>query len=308
MLALLEDIWRENIRKFDLQPLFCARHLHWHEGGKSIAGETRPLARRPQKRRMPWAAYLWPGLPHLWNEGSWAGLALAVGFTVLLNTLILATFVWTEWLPERVKLACGLTTGVIWLAALWETRGELRRQAARQASDQLRPSERDEAAPLSGSITDERAEPADGVQPNETTGVGQLDELFVTAQHQYLAGNWVDAERTLCRLLRIDRDDIEGKLLLAMVWRMSDRTAKANRTLNRLARRQDAAAWQFEIQVELDRMALQARETRQTEEILTLTSHDDSSPVDSSPGDPDEPNEEHAATNRTPDTPMNRAA
>ncbi|MEM6798074.1 MAG: hypothetical protein AAF589_01045, partial [Planctomycetota bacterium] len=73
------------------------------------------MPRRTVERRLHWAAYLWPGLPHLWNEGSWAGLALALGFTVLLNASVLSVAVWPEWLPERVKLACGLTTALVWL-------------------------------------------------------------------------------------------------------------------------------------------------------------------------------------------------
>lgn len=191
---------------------------------------------------MPWAAYLWPGLPHLWNEGSWAGLGLAVGFTVLLNTLILAAFAWPEWLPERVRLACGAVTGLVWLVALIETRNELRRQAARLQSETT------EAAPAGDQPAQEHVEgrPA----PDR-----RLDELLRRAQRLYLAGDWVETERTLVRLLRLDRDDIEGQLLLAAVWRHSDRQRKARRLLARLARRQDAEAWAFEINDELARLA-----------------------------------------------------
>jgi len=72
----------------------------------------------PKSHRM---AQLWPGLPHLWNQGSWVGLALAVGFTVLLNTL-LATLVFREWMVDQVRwAACGALL-VIWLLAWWENR------------------------------------------------------------------------------------------------------------------------------------------------------------------------------------------
>ena len=33
--------------------------------------------------KMPWGTYLWPGLSLIWRDGSWLGLAIAVGFTAL---------------------------------------------------------------------------------------------------------------------------------------------------------------------------------------------------------------------------------
>ena len=86
-------------------------------------------AKRPRRRHVHWIAYLWPGLPHLWIRGSVAGLSLALAFSVLLNVLILATLVWPEWLDLRLTFGCGLCAAVLWLAALWETRRELRRIA-----------------------------------------------------------------------------------------------------------------------------------------------------------------------------------
>ena len=35
--------------------------------------------------RMPWGTYLWPGLPQICREGSWAGLGLAIGFAALVS-------------------------------------------------------------------------------------------------------------------------------------------------------------------------------------------------------------------------------
>jgi len=49
-------------------------------------------------RRTPAATYLWPGLPRLWVDGSWAGLAEAIAFALLVDGLLLASWVWTEWL------------------------------------------------------------------------------------------------------------------------------------------------------------------------------------------------------------------
>ncbi|MEN1681629.1 MAG: hypothetical protein AAGJ46_18765 [Planctomycetota bacterium] len=202
------------------------------------------MPRRPSIRRMPWAAYLWPGLPHLWNAGSWAGLTLAVGFCVLLNVTILSTLVWPEWLPQRVRLACGLTTLGLWLLALVETRGELIRQAARARGEATEPSADAEASPETEH--DARVNEADAAETPSPLG-----QWFREAQHAYLAGDWVAAGRTLRRLLRTDRDDIEGLLLIASVWRMTDRQGRAARLLTRLARREDAEPWSEEIEREL---------------------------------------------------------
>lgn len=206
------------------------------------------MPRRPDTRRVPWAAYLWPGLPHLWNSGSWAGLALAVGFSVLLNVLILSTFAWPEWFAPRVKLVCGLATAVVWVSALWETRGELRRQAARREADGPQPAAAG-AAPDLGAVG---AEPATAPQAaGSASDKSRLDVLFRQAQQRYLAGEWAKAEQTLRELLRLDRDDIEAQLLLASVWRVADQPERSRRQLVALQRRRDAEAWRHEIEQEL---------------------------------------------------------
>ncbi len=47
-------------------------------------------------RRMPRLVYLWPGLPQLWLAGWWWGLALAAGFAVLVDLLLVVSYVWVE--------------------------------------------------------------------------------------------------------------------------------------------------------------------------------------------------------------------
>jgi tetratricopeptide (TPR) repeat protein len=184
---------------------------------------------RPSKpRRAPWFAYMWPGLPHLWVNGSWAGLVLAIGFAVLLNLAIVGTFVWPELLPARARWIGGGLLAVLWLAALWETRGELRRQAAR----------RDGESPLPQDVADAERQ-------------AEVDRLFIAAQASYLASDWAEAEKILLDALRLERDDIECQLLLATMWRHSGRKNEAIRRLRRLSRLDAATGWQFEIQREL---------------------------------------------------------
>lgn len=226
------------------------------------------MPKQVAKRRLHWAAYLWPGLPHLWNGGSWAGLTLAVGFAVLLNTLILAVFVWPQWLPERPKLLCGLSVAAIWMAAIWETRGELRRQAARLASNNSEEEDSESQLGTTGEIEREQEFGHDN-EPIQlkTADANRLDELFVESQRHYLAEDWIESERSLVTLLRIDRDDIEARLLLAGIMRRSGRERKAVRVLNRLARREDAAGWLFEIDRERELLNTDLATTSQAENV-----------------------------------------
>ena len=65
-------------------------------------------------RRMPWLTYFWPGLPQLWRSGLWWGLFLAAGFAVLLDLLLLTSFVWVELLgPLDLKIGW-LAVGALW--------------------------------------------------------------------------------------------------------------------------------------------------------------------------------------------------
>lgn len=60
---------------------------------------------------------LWPGLPQLWFHGSLRGLALAVGFSVLVNGTLIASFVWTELLSSAQLGSAWVVAGLVWSAA-----------------------------------------------------------------------------------------------------------------------------------------------------------------------------------------------
>ncbi|QDV75038.1 hypothetical protein [Botrimarina mediterranea] len=192
------------------------------------------MPRRQPRRHLHWAAYLWPGLPHLWVRGSLAGLTLALAFSVLLNVLVLATLVWPAWLESRLKFACGATAVALWLAALWETRGELRRLAAQrkaaesEAIDGNDPAETDRSKPV----------------PNDSL---LNDSLLGEAQTSYLRGDWLTAERKLREAIRRDRDDFEARFWLVSVLRTAGRHRHAQRLLRRVERLDAAVAWRHEI-------------------------------------------------------------
>lgn len=170
--------------------------------------------------KLHWSAYLWPGLPHVWTRGSWAGLALAVGFTALANALFAAAVVWPRWLPQRVLAGGGGLLAVVWVVAWWDARAEWRRRLAEWAS----------------------GESGDPVE--------RSDRLYRDALASYLAGDWVAAEQTLRRLLKLDRRDAEAGLLLATLLRRSGRDDEAAERLDRLEQLETAQLWAAEIAAE----------------------------------------------------------
>lgn len=158
-------------------------------------------------------------------------MTLALAFSILLNVLIVATFVWPSWLESRLKFACALSAGGLWLAALWETRGELRRIAAQREA---------EAA----------AEAANDTEPQSIGEPNPNDERLRRAQRHYLRGEWLAAEKQLRQAIRSDRDDFEARLWLVSVLRAADRPRSANRLLRRVATRDAARGWRTEIATE----------------------------------------------------------
>ncbi|HBO45043.1 MAG TPA: hypothetical protein DD670_14160, partial [Planctomycetaceae bacterium] len=164
---------------------------------------------------MPWAVYLWPGLPGIWKRGDWSSFAVSVGFAVLLNLALIGTFVWTE-----LEQAAMLNRTYVWLAlfGVWLGSAALsfgweRRLAAKDAS---------------------LAE----------------DASFGEALDQYLQQNWYEAERTLARLLRRNPRDVDARLMLATVLRHTGRLEEASGELDRLDRIEGSRKWAVEIDQE----------------------------------------------------------
>ncbi len=157
-----------------------------------------------------WIAILWPGLPQLWWQGAWSGLALACGFAVLFNIAILSTWVWTELLdlPFRLFAWCGVL--LFWLASA--AAGALQMPAL------LRVPARE-----------------------------LLEDLFARAQGEYLKGNWFECEVAINRLLEEQPGDVDARLLLASLLRHLGHGEEARQQLRTLATLEGAGKWQLEI-------------------------------------------------------------
>jgi predicted Zn-dependent protease len=136
-------------------------------------------------------------------------LALAAGFAVLVNVLLLATFVWVELLdPPRLRLAW-LAAGGLWagsaMVSAWYSRG-------------LAPRRRNSA-----------------------------EAMFREALREYLRASWFEAEQILGRLLRLQPRDVEARLMLATLLRRTGRDSEALEQLDRLELLADASQWAREI-------------------------------------------------------------
>jgi hypothetical protein len=157
-----------------------------------------------------YAAYLWPGLPQLWFEGAWSGLALAFGFALLVNFLLVASLIWVELIAPTV-----LALGWLAIALIWVGSGIF--------------------VAWTGGLRDSSA------------AVQTRDDLFRTALGEYLKGAWFEAETLLGRLLALDNRDVDARLMLASLLRHTRRPLEARRQLDELERLEKAARWQAEI-------------------------------------------------------------
>lgn len=154
-------------------------------------------------------ACAWPGLPALWLRGRWSGLGWALLFSAVLNTALLATFVWPEWLFWAMTWTLWIAAASLWALGYWQNLTQLPR--------------------LLGTTIDPHA-----------------DQKLVDAQCAYLQGRYFEAEQGLRRLLHVQPDDPEARLLLASVYRRTNRKREALEALKRLAEAPRGNRWLFE--------------------------------------------------------------
>ena len=183
-------------------------------------------------QRLRWLTLVWPGLPQLWFAGSGVGLALAAGFTALLNLGLICSRLWTELFSPEIQSLIWLAAGGIWIAsAVVSARWVAGLRMSRPSADD--------------------------------------EDLFNAAQSEYLRGNWYEAEVALGRLLNRNVVDVEVRLMLAALLRRTGRLPEASEQLTRLSRTEGAERWQPEIARLRRRLAEQAAETT---EVSTVTS------------------------------------
>jgi tetratricopeptide (TPR) repeat protein len=152
-----------------------------------------------------------------------------LAFAAVVNVALLGTFVWTE-------LLSGWQWWLVWSTAVIAATGSLAH--------------------------------GDGPQPGRGTVAGRLvepaDDLFATAQQEYIRTHWVEAEVLLRRLLVKLPGDAAARLLLATLYRRTGRYKEAQHELRRIESLNDGDDWCWEI--ERERILLDDHATETTEE------------------------------------------
>lgn len=166
--------------------------------------------------RMPYLAFVWPGLPTILATGSWLGLTLALVFGLLINLLILASLWWPELLMTQLRTGLWVTIAAFWAAATWVSCRALRE-----------------------------------LEADEEQVAGAT---FGDATRLYLRADWFGAEQVLLQLLEKNPRDVDAGLMLATLWRHTGRTQDASQQLDRLELLDGARKWILEIHQERKRL------------------------------------------------------
>jgi hypothetical protein len=164
-------------------------------------------------RKLLWAMYLWPGLPQLWRNGNWTGLAVAFLFVAICNLLLLGSLAWSELIAQGLRTSVWAICGIAWgIGVVW---------SAWHGRDSL------------------------PVKNRDTDG-----DVFGEALNFYLKGDHFQAEQLLEKLLRANARDLDARLMLATLLRHAGRFDEAERHLKTLCRFDGVAKWQLEIEHE----------------------------------------------------------
>ncbi len=178
-----------------------------------------------------------PGLAGAWHRGLLPSLAVAVLAAWMASFLMLATFVWPEWI------------GVGWLRLGWLL---------------------GLVGWVSGLIHN-----AWSVAAWTESGAGEPSNSLETAQREYLRGNWFESEAILLDGLQRHPRDAEMLLLLAGVLRQTRRWQPALRRLQQLELLDSATSWRFEIAREKKLIAQKMEEELQTPAATTCAPEDE---------------------------------
>jgi hypothetical protein len=152
----------------------------------------------------------WPGLSAAWLRGNPRALAHALLACWSLCLLLLATFVWPQWIPVWTVRGLWFLAISLWMVECVRSHWNYHRLI--QVGKPLEP-----------------------------------DDAFMQAQADYLAGNWFEAEAKLLHLLSDFPRDAECQLLLVGILRHTGRHKAGLRRLDHLETWDSAARWHFEI-------------------------------------------------------------
>jgi|GEM_PF-455477 len=194
----------------------------------------------------------WPGLPNAWIHGNLRALVACICFGWVTSILLLATFVWPEWLSQITYAGLGIASVAAWILGSAHNHWNL--------TTWLTPPEHDDGG------------------------------AFQQAQDHYLKGDWFEAEAKLLSIVSENPRDAEAQLLLAGVLRHTGRWQAARRRLDQLEFLQAAANWRFEIQRERALVERGAAEESEAPPATDLPTHGDADSPSENSASPEEEN------------------
>jgi len=160
---------------------------------------------------------LWPGLPELWWRGRLGALPTALAFTAAVNFLLVAKFVYPEWLASGLVRMAGWIGVGLWLFCVF--------RALRDMPTLL--------------------------NPRRASG---KPDRFIEAHAAYLRGKWVEAESLLTDGLTVESRDPPALLLLCGVYRHTGRLEAAERLIEEIRLMEAADRWWLEVSAEEKRL------------------------------------------------------
>jgi len=183
---------------------------------KVSAAQPQPANDCPLDRKL-YLSCLWPGLPELWWRGRVSALPTALAFAAAANFLLVARFIYPEWLASGLVRMAGWVGVAIWLFCVVRSIREM---------------------PL---------------LLNPRRASGQPDR-FVEAHQAYLRGRWTEAESLLSDCLAIENRDPPSLILLCGVYRHTARLEAAQRLLEEIRLTEAADRWWLEVAAEQNRL------------------------------------------------------
>lgn len=178
-----------------------------------------------------YATCVWPGLTDLWWRGRLSALPYAIAFGGVLNLYLIAQFVYPEWLPKSVNQLIFWVGFPIWLLFIFR-----------------------DIKLLPSTVNDEQTL--------------STEDLFNDALAHTLRKQYVEAEGLLTDMLAIEPRDPPALLLLAGLYRTTNRYDAANLLLREMRRLEVADRWWLEIQAEERRIAAQVGDKPVVEKIV----------------------------------------
>ncbi len=163
---------------------------------------------------------IWPGTNGLFRKGRWSFLIIALAFAFCLDGFLIANFFWSEYISVTQR-----NVGCLILLVVWCGLGQI-------------------AFLLEKKL--EIVRTADAKQ-----------NRFGDAIVQYLQGNWFETECFLGEILKKNPRDVEALLMLATLYRHTNRVTEGIPILLNLRKIEESRKWFIEIETEL---ALSGRE------------------------------------------------